>query len=482
MSDGLLRIAKRVLEEHDFLTEIPAEVNAEAEHAEVHVPDGILDLRKLLWTSIDNEESRDLDQLEYAEALGKDRTKVFIAIADVDTYAPKHSKVDRHAFSNTATIYASVEVFAMIPEVLSCERTSLLPGQDRLAIVTEYIVHPDGHTSDEKVYHARVRNHHKLVYEDVGAFLVPASKQEQDRALDVPPAVEEQLRLQYEASKRLRENRIRSGMLEFESVEPRAIVKDGKVVDLRVIQKNAARELIENFMIAANEANARYLEACDFPAIGRVVRKPKRWDKIREIARNYKCNLPEDPSSVALAAFLRSRKDEAPEEYKDLSLTIVKLMGPGEYALVLPKNDADGHFGLATQDYAHSTAPNRRYADLVGQRLLKAASTKTPTPYSVDELKLAAQRCTLKETDARKVERTMRKVLAASALSDNIGDVFDGVITGASEKGIFVRTFKPLAEGRVIRGEERLDVGDKVRVKLLSTNIERGFIDFECVG
>ena len=469
---NLFEIARRVLLENGFEPEIPEGIESTIP---AHLSaDGAVDLRELPWSSIDNEESQDLDQLEVAEQLPDAAIRLKVAIADVDAYVPKGSPIDRYAGANTCTLYTGVHIFPMLPERLSTDLTSLLQDRDRLAVVTELVVREDGSLDDKqtKIYRAEVRNHAKLVYERVGAWLEGDGEPPSDQTIRT------QLELQAEVVQRLRKRRQEHGALDFETIEARPVTKDGEIVDLVVLHKNRARDLIEDVMIAANGATARYLEQHGFSSIRRVIRAPKRWDRIIELAATHGFTLPAQPSSKALSDFLIERRAKDPTRFADLSLSVVKLMGPGEYALQRADEPDTGHFGLAVEDYAHSTAPNRRYPDLITQRLLKAASAGKPQPYSDDELIAIAQHCTDRENGARKVERTMRKVAAAIMLSDRIGDTFDAIVTGASSKGVFARLFRPPAEGRVVTREEGLDVGDKIRVKLLDTEPYKGFIDF----
>jgi exoribonuclease-2 len=439
--------------------------------------EGERDLRMLPWSSIDNEESRDLDQIEVAAELPDGSIRVAVGIADVDALVPKGSPIDVHALRNTTTLYTGVHVFPMLPEVLSVDRTSLLDGQERLAVITDFVVDREGIVDDAqtRIFIARVLNKAKLVYESVGAFLEGKGPGPKD------PAIVDQLRVQDIAAQRLRRRRHENGALALESVEARTIAKDGQVIDVEVVQPNRARELIEDLMIAANGATARYLELHGWSSIRRVVRAPRRWDRLIELAKSYGFVLPEVPTPRPLAEFLESRKAADPARFADVSLAVVKLIGPGEYALQRATDPDTGHFGLAVDDYAHSTAPNRRYPDLVTQRLLKACARGDEPPYSDAELADIARQCTDRETSARKVERTMRKVAAAVLLSTRVGDTFDAIITGATDKGVFARLLHPAAEGRVVRGDRGLDVGDLVKVKLVDTNVAKGFVDFEAL-
>lgn len=464
----LVAIARDVALREGFHVDFPA-----GPLAEPHDGDDphLVDERALLWSSIDNRESTDLDQIEVAEALEGGVIRVKLGIADVDAFVPKGSELDRHAADVTSSLYAGVATFPMLPDELSSGLTSLLEGVDRLAVVTQIDVAMDGNIVDAKIYRAHVRNHAKLVYDDIGAFLEGHGPGPRD------PGLAEQVRLQDEAAQRLRKRRIDHGALQLETVEARAVAKNGDVVDLTLTLKSRARELIEDLMIAANGATARWLEERRFASIRRMVRKPRRWDRIVALAATFAYELPAEADPVALAEFLTARREADPQRFADVSLSVVKLLGPGEYAVADPEAP-EGHFGLAVDDYAHSTAPNRRYGDLVTQRLLKAAARGEKTPYDAAALRPIADRCTERENHARKFERTMRKVGAAVFLSHRIGAELDAIVTGANDKGTFVRTIDPPAEGRVVEGQDGLDVGDRIRVRLVATEPTRGFIDF----
>jgi exoribonuclease-2 len=477
----LRAMARRAMLENGFEPDTPPEVEHELQSLNskrpLDVEDPMVrDMRSVLWSSIDNHDSRDLDQVEFAERLPNGDIRLMIGIADVDAFVPNGSAIDRHALHNTTSIYTGVRIFPMLPEQLSNHISSLLEDVDRLVVVIELVVDAEGEVPSNKVYRALVRNHAKLVYERIGAWL--------EGHTPVPPEVskveglEEQLRLQDEATERLRTLRKRNGALNLQTIEAKTVAVDGRVVDLVASEHNRARDIIESFMVAANTEMAEFLEAEGQPSIRRVVRTPERWPRIAEIARGFGDNLPDEPDSRALAAFLTRRKAADPLHFPDLSLSIVKLMGPGEYVLERAGAEGEGHFGLAVHDYTHSTAPNRRYPDLITQRLLKAVIAHRPAPYTEAELRDIAERCTEREDAARKVERLMRKASAAVLLGERIGETFDAIVTGVSNKGTFVRLIAPPAEGRVVRGEEGMDVGDKVRVKLLETEPERGFIDF----
>ena len=485
----MVAIAYRVLQENGFVTEIPRSLDDDLPSKDPKTP-GTLDLRELPWSSIDNHDSKDLDQLEVAERLANGNLKLLVAIADVDGFAPKGSAIDAYAAQNCATLYTGVKIFPMLPDELSSNRSSLLPRVDRLSVVTEMVIDKDGNILEKecKVYRALVHNHAKLIYEEIGAWLAgdgdgPKMERASERSERGPsdPVIAEQVRMQDEFVQRMRAHRYRNGALDFDTVEARPVTENGRVVNLVVLHKSRARELVEDIMIAVNQSTARLLELHGFSSIRRVVRRPKRWDRIVELAASYGFELPPEPSSERLSVFLAERRKKDPDRFGDVSLAVVKLLGPGEY-VVQRATDADiGHFGLAVQDYNHSTAPNRRYPDLITQRLLKAMMDKKPQPYSDDELLDLAAHATDRENAARKVERTMRKVAAADFLSTRVGETFDAIVTGSSSAGTFARLISPPAEGRVVQGERGIDVGDKVRVRLLGTNIERGFIDFAVV-
>ena len=436
------------------------------------------DLRSLLWSSIDNDDSRDLDQLEVAEALPNGRIRLMVGIADVDAVVSQNTPIDRHASDNTISVYTGVRTFPMLPEALSHDSTSLIQGTDRAAIVTDMEIDRDGTVQSSKIFPALVHNHARLTYDEVGPWL--EGRANAPVGVANTTGMEAQLRLQAQAAERLYSQRVQNGALEFDTVEARPIVTDGQVVDLAVPPKNLARRMIENFMIAANTTMASLLESRGVPSIQRVVRSPQRWPRIVELAVRLGESLPPDPDPRALSTFLAKRKQADPIHFPDLSLSIVKLMGPGEYTVVKSVFEHAGHFGLAVYSYTHSTAPNRRFADVVVQRLLKALNQGVNPPYSEEDLNAIAAHCTERENAARKVERLMRKVVAAALMSDRIGQSFSAIVTGASEKGTYVRLLAPPVEGRVVHGEDGLDVGDRVHVRLIDTDPNRGFIDFAC--
>jgi VacB/RNase II family 3'-5' exoribonuclease len=475
----LAEIARRAMTEKGLNPDFPpaALVQLDGIHEPASENDStIRDLHDLLWASIDNDDSRDLDQLSVAEELPDGAVRVLIAIADVDAVVRKGTPLDMRAAQNTTSVYTSGGVFPMLPEKLSTDLTSLNQDVDRLSIVIEYAVNADGTLGDSNVFRALVRNKAKLAYNAVDAW--------RDGRGPVPPAmaaasgIDAQMRLQEDVSQRLRRVRYAHGALDLQTIEARAVFDGDEIRDLTVDEQNQPKELIEDFMIAANGVTARYLEAAGFAGLRRIVRSPERWQRIVSVAAEHGFSLPDEPDSKALEEFLAARKKADPLRFPDLSLVIVKLMGAGEYVVELPGKEPIGHFGLAVRDYTHSTAPNRRHPDVITQRLLKAALAQRPSPYSVSELNGLAIHCTEQEDAANKVERLVRKAAAALLLETRIGERFDGVVTGASEKGTWARIFQPPVEGKILRGYEGLEVGDKVRVKLVATNVEMGFIDF----
>ena len=459
----------------DFSAEVLAQTNKITSAATGSGPE-IRDLRKLLWASIDNDDSRDLDQLSVAQPLAGGAVKILVAIADVDALVSKDSAIDGHAWTNTTSVYTAAQIFPMLPEKLSTDLTSLGEGQERLAIVIDMTVATDGMVTAGDIYRAVVFNRAKLAYNSVAAWLEGAGPE--PAALAAVKGLDEQLRIQDRAAQAMRSVRHAHGALRLETIEARPVYEDDVLIDMRPDQRNRAMDLIEDFMVAANGVSAKYLEKKGYPSLRRVLRTPKRWDRIVELAAALGERLPAAPSAPALDAFLESRRQADPERFPDLSLSVVKLLGSGEYVLELPGQDVEGHFGLAVRDYTHSTAPNRRFPDLIAQRLLKAALAGRPAPYTNTELATLAGHCTEQEDNAAKVERQVRKSAAALLLTSRIGARFDAIVTGASEKGTWVRISGPTAEGRVVRGFEGLDVGDRVRVELVHTDVARGFIDF----
>jgi VacB/RNase II family 3'-5' exoribonuclease len=479
----LVAAARESVRAHGFEPDFPAQVLQEAAALQASPPQmnpAAEDLRHLLWSSIDNDTSRDLDQIEYADTLADGRTRVLIGIADVDAYVAKGSAIDRYAAMETVTLYTGVKNFSMLPEALSTGLTSLLEGQDRACMVTEFVLDAnvcatESCVASSRIYPALVRNKAQLAYPSIGAWLDGKAAPPAKVAASVD--LQAQLKLQNEIAQRLRLERFRHGALNIETVESEAQVDDDGIT-LQSSHKNSATELIEDFMIAANGVVARTLEEKKIASIRRIVRTPKRWDRIVEVAAGLGARLPESPDSKALNDFLCERKEADPDHFPDLSLAIVKLLGPGEYVLERPGQPSEGHFGLAVEDYTHSTAPNRRYADLVTQRLLKAMAAGQPSPYSDDELASIAANCTAKAAAERKVEREMQKRIAAVALANRIGEKFRAIVTGVNEHGSFVRTLSPHVDGMLVQGQHGVDVGDKLNVKLVRTDPSRGFIDF----
>ncbi len=480
-SFNLLTAARQSMLENGFQPDFPGGVDAELAALKANPPEvapsaDVRDLRTQVWSSIDNDTSRDLDQIEVAERLPDGTIRLLVGIADVDAFVHKGSVIDGHAAQQTTTVYTDVKNFSMLPEQLSTDQTSLLEGVDKLSIVIEFSVGKDGSVQGGTAYRAVVRNQFQLTYNGVGPWLEGAGAA--PAKVGASAEIQAQLKLQDEAAQAMRAARFRAGALSFEKIETHPIISNGQIVGIEQARKNRATELIEDFMVAANGVIARLLLSHQCSSIRRVVKTPERWDRIVELAAEHGRALPPDPDSKALGLFLKERKAADPERYPDLSLAVVKLMGPGEYVLERPGDPEVGHFGLAVLDYTHSTAPNRRFADLVTQRLVKAMVSSAEAPYSDDELASIAQNCTMKENAARKVAREMSKRISAVALQKDIGKTFGGIVTGVTPKGTFVRVMNPPAEGRVVRGEQGMDVGDRVRVTLIATDPARGFIDF----
>jgi len=477
---NLVAAAHASMLEHGFQPDFPAAAASEladlVSHPELPATVGIEDLRSLLWSSIDNDTSRDLDQIEWAERLGDGRMRVLIGVADVDARVAKGTVLDGHARSETTSVYTGVKVFPMLPTELSEGITSLNENEDRVALVIEYTVDGAGTVGDGRAYRALVRNHAQLAYNGVGAWLEGTGEAPVKVAAHADLAA--QLKLQDEAALRMVNGRFQHGALDLETIETRPVMLAGQAVEITRQHKNRATSLIEEFMVAANGVIAKIFDDAHIPSIRRVVRTPKRWERIVELAQALGTTLPAEPDSKALNDFLLLRRQEDPDRFPDLSLAVVKLMGPGEYVLLRPGEEPPGHFGLAVQDYTHSTAPNRRFPDMVTQRVLKAWLSKAAQPYSADDLGAIAQRCTLMEDAARKVEREMQKRIAAVVLHPRIGQSFPAIVTGVNHYGTFVRTLDPHVEGKLVQGGKGLDVGDKVTVKLISTDPQRGFIDF----
>jgi VacB/RNase II family 3'-5' exoribonuclease len=470
--------AKEVMQQYGFEPDFPAPVSTQlgnlGQLPQASPSRDVRDMRNLLWSSIDNDTSRDLDQIEVVESASNGETKVMVGIADVDAFVAKLTPIDQHAARETTTVYTGIRNFPMLPEQLSTGVTSLLENQDRLSIVIEFVVGPDGNIKSSEVYRALVRNKAQLQYNSVGAWL--------ERSAAAPPKVaasgelQDQLKLQSDVAQKLKSQRFQNGALNLQTDEVHPLVLNEQVVDVVKQQKNRATELIEDFMVAANGVVARLLQ--NVSSLRRIVRTPKRWDRIVQLAATKGEKLPAQPDSKALNDLLLRRKAADPDHFADLSLSVIKLIGPGEYVLERAGETAPGHFGLAVQDYTHSTAPNRRFADVVTQRLIKAMLAGQPNPYSDDELTAVASNCTSKEDAARKVEREMSKRLAAVAMQRRVGEIFDAIVTGVTDHGTFVRVLQPHVEGLLAQGAQGLDVGDKLKAKLIRTDVRKGYIDF----
>jgi len=474
----LAAIAHRAMLERGLEPDFP--LAAQKELAAIVGPakstDNVRDLRNLLWASIDNDDSRDLDQLTVAEALAGGQVRILVAVADVDALVHKGSALDAHAAHNTTSVYTPAAIFPMLPEALSTNLTSLNEDQDRIAIVADIVFKEDGSLVSSELYRAFVHNRAKLAYNSVAAWLTgtgPAPKR-----IAETPGLDENLRLQFRIAQRLTGLRHNHGALSLQTLEARVIFAGNALASLELAQTNGATQLIEEFMVAANAVVAIYLAKKNFPSLRRVLRDPERWQRIVELAAELKEQLPAAPDAIALEGFLTRRRAAAPEKFADLSLSIIKLIGRGEYAVDLPGGETSGHFALAVKDYSHSTAPNRRFPDIITQRLLKAAMAGASQPYTIPELTDLAKHCTDQEDAATKVERQVNKSAAALLLSGKIGQQFDAIVTGAGDKGTWVRLNQPPTEGRLTQGAQGLKVGDHVRVKLILTDVQRGFIDF----
>jgi exoribonuclease II len=478
----LIRIATEAMLERGLEPEFPtaalsqlAAIRGPGQDADT----GIQDLRALPWCSLDNDDSLDLDQLTVGEVLPEGLVRIRVAVADVDALVAKGTPIDLHARLNTTSVYTSAKVFPMLPERLCTDLSSLNPGQDRLAVVTEMDIAADASIARASVYRARVHNHAQLAYDAVSAWI--DGEGPLPEAAQAAQGMEAQLRLQDDVAQRLRARRHAQGSLELQTFQPRAVFDGERVVDIRQQVQNRARQLIEELMIATNGCTARHLARHGAISLRRVVRSPERWQRIAEVARQFGETLPREADSRALEAFLARRRRIDPLRFPDLSLVIVKLMGSGEYVLEQPGEEPIGHFGLAARDYTHSTAPNRRYPDLITLRLIKATLSGSPPPYSAGELDLLARHCTQQEDAAQKVERRMRKSEAAVLLESHIGQHYDALVTGHSISDTWVRTLTPPVEGKLVGEMPELDVGEQVRVRLVSTDVERGFIDFVLV-
>jgi len=470
--------AKAIMLQYGFEPDFPASVYTQLQKLTTAPPvlsagGNVRDLRPLLWSSIDNDNSRDLDQIEVADRLPDGRIKVLVGIADVDAFVTRQCPIDDHAARETTTVYTGVRNFPMLPEQLSTGQSSLLPDQDRMAIVIEFTVDAGGSLASSEIYRAVVRNRAQLHYNAVGSWLQGSGPAPAIVASSAD--LQAQLRLQDEVAQKLRTQRQQHGALNIDTDEVLPLVLNNQVVDIVKQPRNRATDLIEDFMVAANEVVARFLDK--IPSIRRIVRTPERWDRIVQLAAAKATTLPSKPDSKALNDFLLKQRQSDPDHFPDLSLAVIKLMGPGEYVLECPGDHSAGHFGLAVQDYTHSTAPNRRFADLVTQRLIKAVLAAEQSPYSQQELSEIANNCTVKENAARKVEREMAKRLAAVAMQHRVGEVFDAIVTGVTPHGTFVRVLQPHIEGLLVQAQG-LDVGDKLRAQLIRTDPAKGFIDF----
>lgn len=481
--DRLKSIARKAMVDHGLVPDFPKAVLAELDaiHEPAASPDatGLIDSRDVLWCSLDNDDSLDLDQLTAAEALENGNVRILIAIADVDAVVKKQSAIDLHAQQNTTSVYTAPEVFSMLPEKLSTDITSLNFGSDRMAVVVAMEIGDDGSVLNSEFYRAIVRNKARLSYHSVAAWLdgkgsIPAE-------IVAVKGMEENLRLQDRTAEKMRLLRHMHGALVLDTIEAKPVFSGDTMMDIVPDTRNRAKELIEDFMIAANSVTAKYLASMNYVSIRRVVSAPKRWDRIVSLAAKLGTVLPTQPNSIALENFLVSSQKADPLRFPDLSLSVIKLLGSGEYVVQIPGTSVEGHFGLAVKNYTHSTAPNRRYPDLITQRILKAAIAGLPSPYSIEELKALAQHCNTAEDKVNKVERQLVKSAAAILLEARIGEQFEAIVTGAADKGTWVRIMNPPLEGRLGSGYVGLDVGDTLRVQLTSTNIERGFIDFKRV-
>ncbi len=478
----LRKIARRAMAGRGLLPDYSPEALAELDgiHAAPTTAESpVRDLRHLPWCSIDNDESRDLDQLTVAEAISSGAVKIYVAIADVDALVKAGTAIDAHARHNTTSVYTAAEIFPMLPEKLSTDLTSLNYDVERLSVVVEIVIETDGSLQDSDVYRAIVRNRAKLAYNGIATWL--DGKGEAPERVASVEGLAENLLIQDKVARSMKMFRHIHGALTLETIESRPVFEDDTLMDLRPEMKSRARDIIEDFMIAANGVTARYLAAKMFPSLRRVVHIPKRWDRIIEIAAGAGSRLPAAPDPKALNQFLLKQKTADPLGFPDLSLSIIKLLGPGEYMAEFPGQTDEGHFGLAVKDYTHSTAPNRRYPDLITQRLLKTAIAGHPVPYEKDELTSLAKHCTDEEDAVKKVERQVEKSAAAMLLESRIGEQFDGIVTGAASKGTWVRLFHPPIEGKLVRGFEGADVGHRIRVQLVHTDVQRGFIDFKRV-
>ncbi len=473
-------IAHRVMLERGLAPDFPPQVLKELDTIRtpaIKTDPSVRDLRNLIWCSIDNDSSRDLDQLTYADKMPDGNVKIFIAIADVDALVKKQSAIDLHAQHNTTSVYTVAEIFPMLPEKLSTDLSSLNPDVERCSIVIEMTIQGNGTIGSSDIYRALVRNYAKLAYNSVATWLEGTGPM--PVGIGNVKGLEENLRLQDNVAQKLKALRQELGALDLETGEIRPRYENGKFNDMEPEKSNRAKDLIEDFMVAANGCSARFLASRKLPSIRRVVRTPKRWERIVDLAAEKGCSLPAEPDSKALEKFLIAAKSADPLRFPDLSLSIIKLLGPGEYVVEIPGTAAEGHFALAVKDYTHTTAPNRRYPDIITHRLLKAALCGAAMPYTNEELDYLAKRCTDKENAAKKVERQVAKSAAAIFLEKRIGERFDGIVTGAADKGTWVRILHPAVEGRLISGAQGVDVGQRISVQLAFTDVQRGYIDFK---
>jgi VacB/RNase II family 3'-5' exoribonuclease len=468
--------------ERGLLTDFSPQALAELSNAhepEMKAGTSIRDLRNLIWCSIDNDDSRDLDQLTVAESLAAGAAKILVAIADVDALVKNRSALDEHARHNTTSVYTAAEIFPMLPEKLSTDLTSLNLESDRFADVVEMTIAADGSLQSSDIYRALVRNRAKLAYDSVAGWLEGTGPMPEE--IGAVSGLAENLRLQDRVAQTMKALRYVHGALNFETIEARPVFDNDEITRLDVERKNRAKDIIEDFMIGANGVTARYFAAKKLPSLRRIVRTPKNWNRIVQLAQEHDFTLPEKPDSKPLEIFLNAAQAADPLRFPDLCLSVIKLMGPGEYVVELPADTAVGHFGLAVKDYSHSTAPNRRYPDLITQRMLKSAMSGEPQPYTNDELEALAAHCTEEEDAAKKVERQVEKSAAAMLLESRVGEQFDAVVTGASVKGTWVRLLHPPVEGKLISGFEGMEVGHRLRVELVHTDVDRGYIDFKKV-
>lgn len=477
--NDLTELAKRSMLERHLLVEFPLQVLKELQEIKGPAPGNfpqIKEMRELLWFSLDNDDSRDLDQLTYAKEINDNEFRIYIAIADVDSLVKKGSAIDRFAGENTTSVYTPSKIFTMLPEKLSTDLTSLNENEERVAIVVEIGIQLDGSINDYEIYKGFVRNQAKLAYPSVSNWLDGTSPP--PLSIQSLPGLDHQVKLQDKIAKLLRQKRQDKGALTLQTIEPRTFIENDRILDIQANIQNRGQKLIEDFMIAANQCIANFLFSHQVPSLRRVVRIPKRWDRIVEIARKYDEALPLTPDVKALSLFLNKRAQIDPLHFPDLSLTIIKLLGNGEYVVQYPGEKSIGHFGLAVKDYTHSTAPNRRYPDIITQRLVKSLIENTLRPYSSSELEKLALHCTQKEDDAEKVERKMKKSAACLLFQSKINQEFDAIVTGASSQGTWVRTLHPPVDGKLTQGYKNTDVGDFIRVKLVHVDVEKGFIDF----